>query len=133
MPLTTLQNERIAFHLDYVRASYLLSLDREISIGSLNESQVLGTVGPDLATLDPASIFVFEGQNLCSTTSLLGKVERAFANLDPSVIEDSLFVSQAGSVSLRGSELQKREALYLRLVKYLAQIVGASSKNRVGW
>jgi hypothetical protein len=132
--LTELQKERISFHLDYCSARYLLQITQDNILLTINDSQKLALVGQDIDDLLPASIFSFEGIPLCSTTSALGKVERAFATLDPTTIEDSLYVSQAGSVSLRGTELKKREDLYLAMVKYLTQLIGEpGQKSRVGW
>jgi hypothetical protein len=131
MSLTDLQLSRVAYHLDFTKPDYLLAIDREVSILNLTPSQELALVGP---TPLVSNIYQFEGEDLCSTTSLLGKVEAAYAKIDPSVIDDSLFVSKAGSVELRGSELRKRQSLYRQLVENLAQLVGSSdTPKRVGW
>lgn len=133
MAITELQKERVSFHLHFVSSKYILAISRNITLGSLNASQELALVGQSLELLDPLNVFSFEGIPLCSITSALGKVERAYANLSPSVIEDSLYVSQAGSVSLRGTELRKREELYKKMVEHMGQLLGSETYDRVGW
>ena len=131
--LTELQKERISFHLDYVAARYLLAITRDNLILTLNTSQQLSLVGPDEEDVPLDNKLDFEGIYLCSKTSMLGKVELAFSKLSPDTIEESLYVSSAGTVTLRGNELSKREALYLSMVSYLNQLVGGSKHNkRVG-
>jgi len=134
MALSTLQKERIAYHLDFVRSEYIPRISANSILITASPSQELALVGPDLGTLDPAEIFVFEGSDLCSNSSMLGKVERAFSKIDPATIEDSLYVQVAGSVTLRGNELKNRENLYKTLVKKLSKLMGDSvALNRVGW
>lgn len=131
--LTDLQKERISFHLDYVERKYLLAISRDTLILTLNDSQKLALVGQDLTGLDASEIYVFHGVDLCTNISQLGKVERAYEQLDPDVISDSLFVSQAGSVTLRGNETSNRLSLYKLMVKKLAQLIGGmDSSSRVG-
>ena len=134
MPLTDLQAERVAFHLDYVTRDYLAQIGRDDLTLALNESQRLGLVGPeDLSMLPQDEVVSLEGVDLATKTSMLGKVEMAFANLTPTIIDDSLYVSVAGSVTLRGSEVMKREQLYKTLVRYMAQLIGGTVDRRVGW
>lgn len=132
--LTELQKERISYHLGYVARKYYLQVSQDTALIVLNPSQKLALVGKDLEELTSDEIYIFEGVELCSNTSALGKVERSYQNLDPSVIDDSLFVSQAGSVSLRGNELSNREKLYKTLVRNLDRVLtGNSGNSRVGW
>jgi len=133
MALTKLQSERVAFHLGFVRGDYVLALDRDISLITLNPEQTLALVGPDLGSLDPADIFTFAGSDLCSNTSLLGQAERAYAKISVDIIEESLFVERANTVELRPNELKKRQALYRNLVNKMAQLVGSLDPMRVGW
>lgn len=136
--LTDLQKDRVKFHLDYLTALGLLELDRDVKILILNPNEQLALVGtiPDpVPDPVPDTLVVFEGVPIATRTSALGKVEIAFSKLSPDTIDDSLFVEQAGKVTLRGSELAKRRSLYVQMVKYLAQLIGASDPfgERVGW
>lgn len=135
MSLTDLQKERVTYHLDFVASNFILKVDKTIAIITLNDSQKLALVGQELNELTSDEAFYFEGSFLCSNSSLLGKVERAYAKLDPDIIDNSLFVESAGSVTLRGTELRKREELYRNLVSKMAQLIGANnpSLNRVGF
>ena len=134
MELTELQKERISYHLGYVARQWYLQVSQDTILLTLNPSQKLALVGGDLNELTSDEIFIFENIPLCSNTSALGKIERAYANLDPDTISDSLFVSQAGSVALRGNELQNRERLYGNLVGKLRQLIsGSDYSSRVGW
>lgn len=134
MPLTALQKSRIAFHLDFVRPGNLLALDRKVATILLDDEQLLATVGEDPPPVGNA--ITFEGVDLCTATSALGRCETAYANLSPSTISDSLLVKQAGKVTLRSDELSARRALYTEQVEYLAQVIGASESGmceRVGF
>jgi hypothetical protein len=134
VPLTELQQSRIAFHLDVWEAKSLLSIDREIKFVTLSDTDRLALVGPETIEA-PLEAYLFQGQELCSTTSILGRLERAFDNIDPSVISDSLLVKSAGKVSLRSDELKAREKLYRSLLKSLAKIMGYRDpgNTRVGF
>lgn len=138
MALTELQNNRIAFHLDYVRPGNLLELDRDISVLTLTDNQILQVVGKPYTDglsypTDDDMVF-FEGDPLATKTSALGRVELAFNNLSPDVISDTLFVKKAGKVELRKDELKARNRLYKELVSQLNQLVGGSDKyDRVGF
>jgi len=133
MTLTSLQRERISFHLDYTASRYLLAVSRDILVLTLNADQELALIGQDLIGLDPDEIFEFHGVPLCTNQSALGKVERAFNKLSSDIIEESLYVAEAGSVKLRANELAKREALYLKQVEHLAQLIGGTfGSDRVG-
>lgn len=129
--LTQLQKYRVAFHLDVWKPDNLLSIDRDITFSTMAEEDKLALVGPD----NPPNPYIFEGQQLCSESSILGRIEAAHANLSPAVIDNSLLVKQAGKVTLRSDELRAREKLYKTLVESLAQIMGytGAGQSRVGF
>ena len=133
MALTDLQTARIAFHLDFIRPSNLLALDRKIATILLSPEQELAVIGQDPAPI--GSEVEFEGTHLCTKTSALGRCETAYNQLSPDIIGDSLLVKQAGKVTLRNDELSARQALYNRQVEQMAQLIGAAKMgmNRVGF
>lgn len=130
MALTDLQKSRIAFHLDYFNPNYMLQITRDSLLLTLDPTQELQLVGLGNFT-DPTQDIYIEEEFVCSKTSILGRVELAFNNLNSEVIEDSLYVSQAGQVTLRGNELRKRTELYEKMVSFLSQFVGGTDPN--GW
>lgn len=133
--LSDLQKARILFHLDLPsQMNDLLSVDREILITQVSATLELQLVG-NLASADPENIYVYEGTPLATLESILGRVERAYDKLSPTTIDDSLFVKKAGAVELTSTEIRQRRKLYLTLVEYLAQTLGALSLggSRVGF
>lgn len=78
-------------------------------------------------------LIYISGQLVCNRKSLLGNVELAYEKLNSDTIEESLFVSSAGSAKLRGNELDNRMELYNAQVEFLAVALGAVVKSgRVG-
>ena len=131
MPLTDLQEERIMFHLREKIDIAALNLERTLVLRTLNATQELSVIGNIDTALDEECFF-FESVKLCTLTSQLGRVEKAYAKLDSDIIDDSLFVSQAGSVKLRGNETQQRDRLYRRLVQFLGTYFGYPSTTEGG-
>lgn len=119
--LTELQKGRVRFHLGYPNdqiSGPLLEVQQNLVLGNLSEQTELALIGdPNSQTL------TFEGQTLCSPTSLLGKVEKAFNLLDTDTISDSLFVKSAGSVTLRTDEYTARVEIYNGLVNNLVNLL----------
>lgn len=121
-PLTELAKSRVRFHLGYSLAPDIvgsLELLQGVTLGLLKPEEQLTLLGP--LTGDP---FTFQGEILCSLGSELEKIEVSFQKLNPTLIDDSLFVSEAGSVKLRRDELGARRALYHQLQSHLATLVG---------
>lgn len=114
--LTELQKSRIRYHLgityrtayDEVEANFRLQLD------NIDPARELSLVG-NQATKN----YNFLGEPLCQVGSLLYKVERAFENLSPDVIDTTLFVRNTEEVALNTNELRKRRQLYELLVNQL--------------
>lgn len=110
MALTDVQKARTRFHLGYPNdqiSGPLLEVQQNLVLGNLAAQTELALVGdPNNQTVE------FEGQPLCSPSSLLGRVEEAWNQLSPTVISDSLFVKSAGSVILRSDEVKARRAFY---------------------
>lgn len=119
--LTELQKARTRFHLGYPNdqiSGPLLEVTQNLVLGNLAQATELALVG-DLGS----QTLEFEGQAFCSPTSLLGKVERAWNQLDSDVISDSLFVQVAGSVTLRKDEIKARRELYDELRNQLTVLL----------
>ena len=128
MPLTELQRSRIEFHLDLDSLQGLLALSFNIRSSTLSESRLLSVVG-NMTTALPANIYAHQGQPLATLESALGRCERTFDKLSPSVIDDSLLVSKAGKVELRKDELKARKQLYKTASAQLAQAMGYSDSS----
>lgn len=124
--LTEFQKSRVRFHLDYVQSdvSGLYEVVQELQLDRLSDEVLLALVGPS----DDPSPQMYVGQSVGSSEALLARLETAYSNLSPSVIDDSLFVSQAGSVTLRRDELQARKRLYRSLQRDLATLVDVREK-----
>jgi hypothetical protein len=130
--LTELQKERISFHLGYDSARSMLTIERSPLLIRLSDEQEFMLVGAQPCPHDQA--FLYMDVELCDRRSFLGQVEEAYTKLCADVIDDSLYVAQAGSVTLRSNELTKRRALYQSLVDDLARTVGGSpAGDRVGF
>jgi hypothetical protein len=118
---TDLQKSRVRFHLGYPNdqiAGPRLEIEQNLVLNSLHPDTILAVAG------DPFNQSVmFEGLELCSPTSLLGRLESAFAKLGPNTIDDSLFVQSAGKVNLRSDELRARLALYNQYQDELARVL----------
>lgn len=119
--LTSLQKSRTRFHLGYPDDQIhgpTLEIEQNLVLDRLNPNVELALRGDSLAqTVD------FQGETLCAPNSLLDFLEIALSRLSPTTIDDSLFVSQAGSVTLRRDELQARTRLYRSLQKQLASLL----------
>jgi len=113
MSLTDLQKTRIRFHLGYSSAGPAQYMDRLV-VDNLSTSAQLMLVGTDFD-------YEFLGLPLAQTGSILALCESAYANLAPSVIDDSLGVATVGKITLRSNELAKREELYEYHCDRLAQ------------
>lgn len=131
MAVTEYQKSRIALHLGFANPSNLSQLDLQVSITTMTANQELSIIG-DMTDTD--NLLTVNGVILCHNDSILGRVERAYANISPDIIEESLYVSKAGDAVLRGNELSNRQALYDYLREQLAIAMNAViSGNRVGW
>ena len=134
MALTDAQKHRISFHLNFVKPNSLLAIDKFFTVNQLDANQEISLVGFNLSNQPPEAVILFGAETLCTRVSLLGKVELAFEKLSPEVVDDSLFVSKAGSVNLRGNELLNRRNLYEQLVEYMGQLIGSKENSaRIGY
>jgi hypothetical protein len=114
--ISDLQKSRVRFHLGYPNdqiTGALLEIQQNLVLGNLSPDTEFALVG------EAGDRYLFLGRDLAQVGSLLHKLEVAYSNLSPLVIEDSLFVKSAGSVELRRDELQARRSLYTLLVKDL--------------
>jgi hypothetical protein len=121
MALTELQKARVRFHLGYptnLETLPGLKLQQKLLLANLDASVELSLVGDPLADW-----LEFEGQPLCSNSSVLGRLENAWVKLGPGTIEDSLFVSKAGNINLRTDELRARKSLYQSLVDDMSRLL----------
>lgn len=100
----------IAFHLGYIESG-----DYEIEVNlkrSTYDPVVIKIVAGDLDNATDEQKVIYDGIAVATQTSILGNLLNAYNNLAPSVISDSLGVSEVGSIKLRGNELRKRRELY---------------------
>ena len=119
--LTEIQKARTRFHLGYPNdqiAGPRLELEQNLVLNGLAEVTELALVGAA-----NAQTVLFQGLALCAPDSYLARLETAWSNLGPGIIDDSLFVKSAGSVTLRGDELRARKALYDELRDQLATLL----------
>lgn len=124
--LTELQSSRIDFHLDLDSNRSLLTISKNIREKTFDQPTLLALVG-DLTTASPSEIIEFGGVQLCTAESTLGRCEVSLKATGPATINNTLFVKQAGKVTLRGDELKARKQLYKAMVAELKQLVGYSS------
>lgn len=117
--LTPFQKARVRYHLGYPsERTQFFEVSASLVLDSLPEETVLQLVG------DPSDPQIeFGGQVIGAEYAALGRCELAYQKLSPLVVDDSLFVSSAGSVTLRPDELRAREQLYQRTVADLAQLL----------
>ena len=119
--LTEVQLARTRFHLGYPNdqiSGPRLEVEQNLVLGNLAPMTELGLVG------DPtAQAVIFQGEELCAPGSMLARLEQAWENVGPATVADSLFVTQAGSVTLRRDELRARRALYDELREQLATLL----------
>lgn len=117
--LTDWQKHRVGFHLGYTDTFPVEW-----------ETAGIGDYAYRTITGDPAgALMLVQGLPIGTAAGLLGRIEAAYAKLDSETIEDSLFVSSAGAVNLRGDELTKRRKLYNSLVKDLSNVTGIPMKS----
>ena len=119
---TPLQETRIRHHLGYMQklrpqespffdSVYLFAFN-------LTSEVVYNVVGnfalpPVLDDPDGINDLYLHDQRLASPYSLLWECETGFRAMSPSNIDASLFVKQAGKVTLLADELENRKQLYL--------------------
>lgn len=120
--LTPFQLSRIKFHLGYPQEQTqpaILEVLENLVLDNLSPETELTLVGPK----PPTTPYVYLGEVIGDTGSLLVQVEQAYQKLAPTSIDDSLFVKQAGSVTLRPDEYRARKQLYEGLKSDLAVVV----------
>ena len=119
--LTEVQKARTRFHLGYPNDQIhgpAIEVYQNLVLGNLAPMTELALVG------DPNNQTVtFQGLFLCAPDSLLDSLELAWAAMGPNNISDTLFVSQAGSVTLRRDELKARRELYDELKGQLSTLL----------
>ena len=119
--LTDIQKARTRFHLGYPNdqiAGPRLEIEQNLVLSNLAAETELALVGDGTA-----QTVLFQGLALCAPDSMLDRLETTWSNIGPAVIDDSLFVKSAGSVTLRGDELRARKALYNELREQLATLL----------
>lgn len=126
MALTELQKRRIIFHLDFQRGQndvlkLSFSIDLDL-VDATDERIIVGTVSTALA----ADKIIYDGEDLCTLESILGRVEQAFAKLDSRTIDNSQFVLAAGKVKLNSSEARLRQQFYEAKILELSKALGYS-------
>lgn len=133
--LTELQLHRIKFHLDEASdLSGVISVIRDTRVYTLTSIQLRDIVGSNLELLPADQVVIKDGERLCTTESLLGKIERSYNNLDPSVVNESTYVRKAGDIELLSTEYSNRKRIYKDYVSQLASIVGkGGDEDRAGW
>lgn len=106
--LTEFQKSRVRFHLGYPQQDSMgiIEVLEELTLDRLAPMVELSLVGE----LSEHTLVL--GQPLAAPGSMLANVEAAYAKLGPGTIDDSLFVSQAGSVTLRRDEYRARRQQY---------------------
>lgn len=116
------QRQRVRFHLGYPGdqpgAGYL-EVYQNLALDNLDPTVEFAVFG-DISQ-PGAEVLDLMGMPVAVKGSLLYRCETAFNNLSPDVIADSLFVKQAGSVTLRPDELPARRSLYRQTQKDLAR------------
>lgn len=117
MSLTDLQKSRIRFHLGYSSEGPAQFSD-QLTVDQLKPESELALIGSDLD-------YEFLGVPLCQVGSLLYNCELAYANLAPSVIDDSMLVSTVGDIQLRANELGRRQELYDYHRERLSQVTNS--------
>ena len=107
--LSALQKSRVRFHLGYPQndAGGLIEVLEELTLDRLDPQVEFALVGNPAADQ-----WVYLGEDLAAWDSHLAIVESAYAKLAPKTIDDSLFVKQAGSVTLRTDEYRARRQQY---------------------
>ena len=125
------QKMRIRFHLGY-RASIAAEWleHRNNLLLDITESDVIWNVVGDPA-VEPR--LTYQGEPLCHEDSVLGRCELAWSKLSPATIDDSLFVSAAGLVALRGNEVILRRQLYRVMVEELSAALDIEPFESAGY
>lgn len=127
--LTELQQDRCVFHLDLDARYGILAIDNKLRLYVSDINRELTVVG-NLETALPENIIQIEGEDLCTISSVLGRVETAYNRLSPTVIDDSLLVKKAGKVELRADELRARTRLYESTLKELRKALGVCEDDQ---
>jgi len=114
--LTELQKSRIRYHLGitYRTAYEEIEANFKLMLDNIDPDRELAIVG-DQTIRD----YSFLGQPLCQVGSILYKVEKAFANLSPDVIDTTLFVEATEEITLNPNEMKKRQRFYEMMVDQL--------------
>lgn len=143
MALSTLQRQRIKHHLglSQVEPSITqLQQDRGLLFDAITPEQELSVIGDITTNPVDETHFYIAGTPIAAEFSILWNCETVFRSLGPNQIDPSLFVSVAGSVKLRGNELQKRKQLYRFWQEQLALVFNyqviplrGTASNRVGY
>jgi hypothetical protein len=132
--LTEIQKTRIRFHLGYLWNLNPLStmpMEERLRLSALPIEIIRLVVGD--VELPDASLVLIEGITVCTTGSILGKVELAYANISPQTIDASLFVAEAGKTKLRGNELSNRARFYKELACELSKALGTPIFGKSSW
>lgn len=131
---TDIQKTRIRFHLGYLWNLHPLStipMEQRLRLSALPVEIIRLVVGD--IELPEASLVMIEGIPVSTTSSILGKVELAYANISPLTVDASLFVAEAGKTKLRGNELINRTRLYKELACELSKALGVPIFNKAPW
>ncbi|CBA17789.1 virion structural protein [Acaryochloris phage A-HIS1] len=126
MAFTDFQKQRIKMHLGLSTGEpsiTQLQQDRGLLLDSLDADSQLTIMG-DITTnpTDPTH-FYYAGVAIAAVNSILYNCEIALERLGGTQIDPSLFVKKAGSVTLRGNELQKRNQFYWYWREQLALVL----------
>jgi len=128
--LSEVQKARTRFHLGYPNDQIhgpTLEIEQNLVLSNLAPMTELALVGD--AT---AQTIEFQGLELCAPGSMLARLETAWGNLGPDTVDDSLFVSVAGSVTLRNDELRARRRLYDEIREQLAVLLNVELFSMTG-
>lgn len=132
---TELQKDRIRFHLKLpsnLNPEFLELLNEYSLDTGLRVDTIFQVVGEELEVPPQSDRILLLGDDLCQEGSILANIEAAYTNLQPGTISDSLFVSQAGSVTLRKDELRARRQLYNSLLDDLYNLLDIPPDRRFG-
>jgi len=139
--ITDAQKARIKFHMGYTKSrpfsdAYLDGVYLFTgTISAADEVILLGdhTLPPVLTDLDGYNDFFYQGTRIATPYSILWNVEKAWETMNPVNVDASLFVSVAGSVKLRATELANRDTLYCFHRDKLAQFFEVKVNEASQW
>lgn len=128
--LTELQKSRIRYHLrvTYRNAYEEIEANFRLQLDNIDPERELSLVG-NQATKD----YSFLGEPLCQVGSILYKVERAFENLSPDVIDTTLFVRLTEEITLNANEMRKRQQFYQLMVDQLRASFDLPEMNSISY